>query len=73
MVPVSPGGIGVGHVAFDRLFSMIGISGGASVFNAYLIGQMAVSLLCVFPYLALRRSHALPASGEAALEERTGA
>ena len=60
VVPISPGGIGVGHVAFDRLFAMIGISGGASVFNAYLIAQIAPSLLGVFPYLALRRSNALP-------------
>lgn len=60
VVPISPGGIGVGHAAFDKLFSMIGVSGGASVFNAYLIGQVSPSLLGVFPYLALRRSNALP-------------
>lgn len=66
VLPISPGGIGVGHVAFDRLFSMIGISGGASVFNAYLIAQIAPSLLGVFPYLALKRNHALPT----AIEER---
>ena len=60
VVPISPGGIGVGHVAFDRLFAMIGVAGGASVFNAYLIGQVSPSLLGVFPYLALRRSNALP-------------
>lgn len=70
VVPLSPGGIGVGHVAFDRLFSMIGISGGASVFNAYLIGQIAPSLLGVFPYLALRRRHVLPTMAETEAEAR---
>lgn len=67
VLPISPGGIGVGHVAFDRLFAMIGIPGGASVFNAYLVAQIAPSLLGVFPYLALKRSHSLPTdSGPAA-------
>lgn len=64
VLPISPGGIGVGHVAFDRLFTMIGLTGGASVFNAYLVAQIAPSLLGVFPYLALKRSHALPAADE---------
>ncbi len=64
VLPISPGGIGVGHVAFDRLFAMIAITGGASVFNAYLVGQIAPSLLGVFPYLALRRSRALPTPAE---------
>ncbi len=60
VVPISPGGIGVGHAAFDKLFAMIGVTGGASVFNAYLVAQVLPSLLGVFPYLALRRSNALP-------------
>ena len=62
VVPVSPGGIGVGHVAFERLFALIGLTGGASVFNAYLVAQILPALLGVFPYLALRRDHALPTS-----------
>ena len=66
VLPISPGGIGVGHVAFDRLFAMIGIPGGASVFNAYLVAQIAPSLLGAFPYLALKRSHALPTDEETA-------
>ena len=66
MVPISPVGVGVGHVAFDRLFALIGLSGGASVFNCYLFGQVLPCLLGAFPYLALKRSHALPTSGETA-------
>lgn len=56
ILPISPAGLGVGHVAFDRLFAMIGLHDGATVFNVYLIGQLAPCLLGVFPYLALKRS-----------------
>jgi hypothetical protein len=63
ILPISPAGVGVGHVAFDRLFSAIGLSGGANVFNVFLIGQIAPGLLGVFPYLALKRSGDLPRTG----------
>jgi hypothetical protein len=66
VLPISPGGIGVGHAAFNTLFKMIGIDGGASIFNAYLVAQIAPALLGVFPYLALKRSHALPTEEETA-------
>jgi uncharacterized protein (TIRG00374 family) len=66
ILPISPAGLGVGHVAFDRLFSMIGLHDGATVFNVYLIGQLAPCLLGVFPYLALKRSGKLPGEAEAA-------
>lgn len=55
VLPISPAGVGVGHVAFDRLFTAIGLSGGANVFNVFIIGQMAPALLGVFAYLALKR------------------
>jgi glycosyltransferase 2 family protein len=60
ILPIAPAGLGVGHVAFDRLFEMIGLHGGATVFNVYLIGLLAPCLLGVFPYLALKRSGQLP-------------
>lgn len=66
ILPISPSGLGVGHVAFDRLFDAIGLSGGATVFNVYLIAQFAPCLFGVIPYLALKRSGELPAAGEAA-------
>jgi uncharacterized protein (TIRG00374 family) len=56
VAPISPSGIGVGHVAFDRLFSIVGLRGGATVFNIYLVGQIAPCLLGAIPYLALRRA-----------------
>lgn len=60
MIPISPSGLGVGHVAFKRLFEAIGLAGGATVFNVYLLGQIAPCLLGVFPFLALRRQGELP-------------
>jgi glycosyltransferase 2 family protein len=60
MLPISPAGLGVGHVAFKRLFEAIGLAGGASVFNVYLLGQLAPCLLGVFPFLGLRRRGELP-------------
>jgi uncharacterized protein (TIRG00374 family) len=61
LLPISPAGVGVGHVAFKRLFEQIGLSGGATVFNVYLFGQMAPCLLGVFPFLSLKRRGELPA------------
>lgn len=55
ILPISPAGLGVGHVAFDRLFDAIGLKGGATVFNVYLIGQIVPALSGVVPYLSLRR------------------
>lgn len=60
MIPISPAGLGVGHVAFKRLFEAIHLSGGATVFNVYLLGQITPCLLGVFPFLALKRRGALP-------------
>ena len=40
-IPIAPGGVGVGHVAFDSLYSLVGISGGADIFNLYVILQLA--------------------------------
>jgi uncharacterized protein (TIRG00374 family) len=69
VLPVSPAGIGVGHVAFERLFAVAGLTGGATIFNVYLIGQMAPCLLGVFPYVGLRRTGTLPTEAEASPAE----
>jgi uncharacterized membrane protein YbhN (UPF0104 family) len=60
MLPISPAGVGVGHVAFQRLFLAIGLPSGASIFNVYLIGTLGPCLLGVFPFLALKRRGDLP-------------
>jgi uncharacterized protein (TIRG00374 family) len=58
VLPISYAGFGVGHVAFDQLFAMIGLTGGATVLNVYLIGQIIPCLFGVIPYLSLKRQAA---------------
>jgi len=53
-IPLAPGGLGVGHAAFDRLFALVGLPGGANVFNIYVMSQLALNLLGVIPYLSIR-------------------
>lgn len=59
VVPISPGGLGVGHVAFEKLLAAIGISGGATIFNVYIISQIVLSLAGVIPYVMLKSKSAL--------------
>jgi len=47
------------------LFEAIGLSGGATVFNVYLLGQIVPCLLGIFPFLTLRRRGELPTEAEA--------
>ncbi|MGK5092139.1 lysylphosphatidylglycerol synthase transmembrane domain-containing protein [Deltaproteobacteria bacterium TL4] len=49
-IPIAPGGVGVGHAAFDSLYHMVGINGGADIFNMFVIIQLAVFLLGGIPY-----------------------
>lgn len=58
LLPISYAGFGVGHVAFEKLFAMVGLGGGANVLNVYLIGQIVPCLFCVIPYLMLKREGA---------------
>jgi uncharacterized membrane protein YbhN (UPF0104 family) len=53
-LPLMPGGLGIGHVAFDKLFAMAGIAGGANVFNVVALGQLALNLFGLIPYLLHR-------------------
>lgn len=58
-VPISPSGLGVGHVAFDKLFSFVGITGGANLFNLYFLCLVFVNLLGFFPYIFSGKRHSL--------------
>lgn len=53
-IPVAPGGIGVGHVAFEQLFALGGLAHGANVFNVTVLIMLALNLLGVIPYLLHR-------------------
>lgn len=54
-LPIAPGGLGVGHLAFDQLFNIIGIDKGANIYNCIFLGQTFMNLLGLFPYLLLKK------------------
>jgi uncharacterized protein (TIRG00374 family) len=54
-LPIAPGGLGVGHVAFDRLFEAVGLSGGANIFNIFTLSQLALNLTGVIAYLSMKK------------------
>lgn len=56
-LPIAPGGLGVGHVAFEQLFNMIGITGGANTFNLFVLSLLALNLIGVVPYLRMKKRH----------------
>ena len=59
-IPVAPGGIGIGHAAFESLYQLVGLSGGADVFNLFIIVQLAVFLLGGIPYLLHSQEYRVP-------------
>ena len=54
-LPITPGGLGVGEVAFDRLFALLGIAGGAQLVLAWRLASMPLGLLGGLLYLWKRR------------------
>ena len=55
-LPISPAGLGVGHVLFDNLFKLVQIYNGASLYNLYFIGNILVCLIGLLPYLFVRKN-----------------
>lgn len=55
-LPISPGGLGVGHVLFDNLFKLIEIDHGASLYNIYFVFNILVCLIGLIPYLFQRKN-----------------
>jgi glycosyltransferase 2 family protein len=50
-IPISPGGLGVGHVLFANLFSFVNINNGASLFNLFFLCNFSHNFLGIIPYL----------------------
>jgi uncharacterized protein (TIRG00374 family) len=50
-LPLSPGGFGVGHFAFEQLFNLIDMQGGANTYNIYFLSQTLLNLTGVIAYL----------------------
>ena len=63
-IPISPAGIGVGHAAFDQLFSLYGINNGASLFNLYFICWITINLFGVIPYLMSSKKYSIKDASE---------
>ncbi len=55
VIPVAPAGLGVGHMAFETLFASVGLHDGATIFNVFVVGQLAASLTGGVPYVMMRR------------------
>ena len=55
-IPISPGGLGVGHMAFQTLFGFAGETNGANLFNIYFIVMMCMNFLGSIPWLILKKN-----------------
>lgn len=53
-LPITPAGLGVGHVLFDNLFKLLRIDNGASLFNLVFVAINLVNLLGVIPYIFMK-------------------
>jgi uncharacterized membrane protein YbhN (UPF0104 family) len=50
-VPLAPGGLGVGHVVFEKLFHSVHLEGGANAFNIYALCTLGMNMVGAIPYL----------------------
>ena len=69
-IPLAPGGIGIGHAAFESLYQLAGFSGGADIFNLFIIVQLGVFLLGGIPYFLYSSMYKIPAEQQDLLEEK---
>lgn len=53
-VPISISGLGVGHVLFDALFSILHLEGGATIFNVYMFAYLVPCTLGAIPFIVMR-------------------
>ena len=58
-IPISPAGLGVGHVAFEKLFGYFSIDGGANFFNLYFLSLVFINLFGFIPYIMSGKRHSL--------------
>jgi len=54
-IPISPGGLGVGHMAFQTLFGFAGETNGANLFNMYFVVVMCMNLMGAIPWLLMKK------------------
>ena len=68
-IPIAPGGIGIGHAAFESLYQLAGLSGGADIFNLFIIVQLGVFMLGGIPYFLYSSNYQIPKKYENMFEE----
>lgn len=54
-LPLTPGGLGVGEAAFDKLFSLAGVAGGAAVLLGWRLLMLQIGLIGLAFYLQGRK------------------
>jgi uncharacterized protein (TIRG00374 family) len=69
-IPIAPGGIGIGHAAFESLYQLAGFSGGADIFNLFVIVQLGVYLLGGIPYFLYSSEYQIPEEQQDLLEKK---
>ncbi|MBT5794732.1 MAG: flippase-like domain-containing protein [Deltaproteobacteria bacterium] len=69
-IPLAPGGIGIGHAAFESLYQLAGFSGGADIFNLFVIVQLGVYLLGGIPYFLYSSEYQIPEEQQDLLEKK---
>jgi hypothetical protein len=62
-LPISPAGLGVGHLIFNELFKLLNVTGGASLFNLYFVITVSCNLIGAIPYL-FNKKHTLSEASE---------
>lgn len=67
-LPLTPGGLGVGEAAFDALFALVGVNGGAEALLGWRLLTLLISLLGLVFYLQGRRRFVHSAAVEAAAD-----
>jgi hypothetical protein len=71
-IPISPGGLGIGHLVFDKLFFFIHQENGASFFNLAWIAALMTNLLGIFPYFFSKTDSAISNKKRAIAISRDG-
>ena len=69
-IPLAPGGIGIGHAAFESLYQLAGFSGGADIFNLFIIVQLGVYLLGGIPYFFFSSKYRMQEEQQDILEQK---
>lgn len=63
-IPITPAGLGVGHLVFDKLFMYFQVPKGASLFNFYFILATIANIIGIVPYLMSGKKHTLKETAE---------